>query len=222
MQRDRCQECALVHGFLERTGCELCRESTHGGRLVCDLTRAAQSEVVSFECHGFQPRLSIVGEGAEAARSEAEEKRLETNPLAHQLAIAKLMKSDEVQYQKALALQQLTRNPDEVIVGIRLHYIWNTAERRPLFDRETHAGPMHDIVGGIELPSLLHARLLWLARDHLHVYCEIDELVAPDTIARGLKAVTEQKVQAELADVAALLGDGGRVWDDEYFAETVG
>jgi hypothetical protein len=35
-------------------------------------------------------------------------------------------------------------------------------------------------------------------------------------------AATEQKVRAELPDVAAQVADRGRVWDTEYYVETVG
>ena len=57
------------------------------------------------------------------------------NRKSHHKAIQEIMASDKVKYQKALALQKLNRDPDEIFSLIRHHLAWNMRHRKPLFDR---------------------------------------------------------------------------------------
>ncbi len=76
----------------------------------------------------------------------------------------KLLDSDKIKYQRALALQRLSREPDSVFIELKYHSAWNVIYRKPVF---AHPANIFDyvsdtflkcseIVGGF-------VDLLWLA-----------------------------------------------------------
>ena len=62
-------------------------------------------------------------------------------------------------------------------------------------------------------------QLLWLAPDHLHVYCESDGTASPEEIVVHLKRASEMTLVAELESA---LPDGMNpqmLWDKSYLME---
>jgi REP element-mobilizing transposase RayT len=143
--------------------------------------------------------------------------------LARQLKRLEALHADKIPYRRALAQQQLARDPDAVIIELKFHYAWNVSNRRPLFANGTNTvGYLSDILLTASLPSVLHTGLLWLAPDHIHVYCESDGQDSPENIVRRLKHLSEQGLLAQFTDIAETLGVNGCLWDEGYFVETLG
>ena len=61
-------------------------------------------------------------------------------------------------------------------------------------------------IGNAELPSVRRAGLLWLAPDHVHVYCEADGERSAHDIALGLKDILERGFAGELPGLARDFG----------------
>jgi REP element-mobilizing transposase RayT len=163
--------------------------------------------------------MSIITAAGEATPGKPASSRGE-GVLARQL---KQLHADKLQYRRALALQQLARDPDAVIIELKFHYAWNVSDRRPLFaDSADYVGCLSEILLSASLPSVLCAGLLWLAPDHIHGYCESDGQDSPENIVRGLKRLLEQGVLAQFTHIAEALGPNGRLWDAGYFVETLG
>jgi REP element-mobilizing transposase RayT len=119
------------------------------------------------------PTLEVIGSKKEDPSNVR--KPVKGNVLAEQLAIIKLMNSDKIRYQKAWALQQPEKDPDAIIVDLKFHYAWNVKGRRCLFTKsEEYFSRIYDAFSKNSIPSVLRAQLLWLAPEHVHVYCEAD------------------------------------------------
>lgn len=128
-----------------------------------------------------------------------------------------LLNSDRLQYDRALAVQRLQRNPYAIYAELKYHVAWNAVSRKPLFINPAEAaGALNNIfmtcsglIGGF-------ASLLWLASDHIHLYTKSDGEKSVDSIVRHLKRLSA-KALYELAGTA-----NRKVWDNVYFVETLG
>ncbi len=210
----KCPECAksskpFIHGQ-----CILCQNIGFQEEVLCYLNQSTQ-DTTSFECHAFQPVLKLVTPSGQETRSEPRVK-------SREIPLERLLDSDKLKYQRALALQKLARNPDDVMIIAKYHFVWNVAGRRPTFSEPTNtlgvvSGAIMDCseaVGGF-------AELLRLAPDHIHVYVESDGEVSPDNIAQKLKRLSETRILERFPDLTAFSEAENRLWDGAYFVETL-
>jgi len=215
----RCQQCGKSQGSPIPNNCRLCADLNFSETILCELNRSVQQGGDTFKCDAFRPPMSVITAAGEATPGKLASSRGET-VLARQL---KKLHADKLQYRRALALQQLARDPDAAIIELKFHYAWNTSDRRPLFaDSANYVDWLSEILLSASMPSVLCAGLLWLAPDHIHVYCESDGQDSPENIVDGLKHLLEQGVSARFSDNAKALAAIGRLWDDGYFVETIG
>ena len=166
----KCLECTKFYRYQLHAGCRVCREFGLDETLLCDLNRMIQKPD-PFHCHAFQPRLRLAGSSGGVQPTKPR-----STSLRSQLQfIRDFLKSDKIKYQKALALQKLEQDPDEIIVNLKYHLLWNTAHRRPVFTPpKTYFENLVDLFldfGGLVGGS---AALMWLAPDHVHIYLETD------------------------------------------------
>jgi len=183
--------------------------------VFCYLNRSTQNPIF-FECHAFQPLLKLIA-------SSGQETRPELKIQSAEITLEKLLNSDRVKYQRALALQKLARNPDDVMLNIKYHFAWNVVSRRPVFSKPTSAidfisntiTTFSEEVGGF-------ACLLWLAPDHIHLYVESDGKVSPDDMAQKMKQLSEKPILERFPDLIASSEAERRLWDEAYFVETIG
>jgi len=163
----KCLECVrsskpFIHGR-----CSFCQGLSFQEEVFCSLNRSTQNPSF-FECHAFQPLLKQVASSDQEARTEPKTQ-------SEEVTLKKLLDSDKMKYQRALALQKLTRNPEDVILEIKYHFAWNVVGRRPVFADYANiidfitdtVSTCSDAVGGF-------ASLLCLAPDHIHFYVESD------------------------------------------------
>jgi putative transposase len=214
----KCLECDKYYRSRPITGCRVCRELEFEEGILCDLNRAIQDSP-HFFCHAFHPRLHLAG--------QAEDTLLSSPALADRKSrhksIQEIMASDKFKYQKALALQQLNRDPDGFFVELKYHLAWNVRHRKPIFAPEkeyldfvidTLLG-CGDLVGGV-------VRLLWLAPDHLHLYIESDGGKSLESIIRRLKSFLNKTILSKFPMLKKGLDKGSTFWDKAYFTETLG
>ena len=211
----KCQECIksskpFIHGR-----CGICQDLSFQEEVLCYLNRSIQNPDF-LECHAFQPLLKLVA-------SPGQEIRLEPKAQVAEVTLEKLLDSDKIKYQRALALQELARNPDDVMIRIKYHFAWNVVGRRPAFAEPATVIDLisdtitacSDAVGGF-------ACLLWLAPDHIHVYVESDGEVSPDNMAQKLKQLLETAILAQFSHLIGSQEVEKRLWDEAYFVETIG
>ena len=140
-----------------------------------------------------------------------------------EITLEKLLDSDKVKYQRALALQKLARNPDDVILDIKYHFAWNVIERRAAFAEPTRMIDfIRDAITTCSVAVGGVTWLLWLAPDHIHLYAQSDGEVSPDIIAQKLKRLSEAQILERFPDLIAALGVETGLWDEAYFVETIG
>ncbi len=215
----RCQQCTKSQGGPISSNCPLCSDLDFSETILCELNRSVQQVENEFKCDAFRPRMSLITAAGEATPGKPASTRGES-VLPTQL---EKLRADKLQYRSALAQQQLGRDPDAIITELKFHYAWNVSDRRPLFADCTHyVGCLSDILLTASLPSVLHTGLLWLAPDHIHVYCQSDGQDSPENIVRGLKHLSERGLLAQFTDIVEALGVNGRLWDEGYFVETLG
>jgi len=211
----KCQECIKSSKQFIHGRCSFCQNLSFQEEVLCYLSRSTQNSDF-FECHAFQPLLKLVV-------SPGEEIQPEPKGQPAEISLEKLLDSDKVKYQRALALQKLARNPDDVMIQIKYHFAWNVVGRRPVFAEPATTIDLindtittcSDAVGGF-------ASLLWLAPDHIHVYVESDGEVSPDNMAQKLKQLLEIAILERLPDLVASPEVEKRLWDEAYFVETIG
>ncbi len=222
MLPNQCLKCAKNKKVPTHTSCRVCTTTDFDETILCDLNRSVQEEADEFECHAFQPTLEVVG-STKQIDPEENGRQDSHNTLADQLAILKLMNSDKIQYQKAWTLQQLEKDPGATIVRLKFHYAWNVKGRRCLFAKsEEYFNQIHDAFSKFSLPSVQRTQLLWLAPDHVHVYCEADGERSAEEILIDLKELFEQELFKQFPDLAEELNQYETFWDEEYFVETIG
>ncbi len=211
----KCRDCAKTSKPFIHGTCSFCQDVSFEEEILCELNRSTQDPTF-FECHAFQPLLKLVA-------SSGQETRPEPRFQSAEIDFEKRLDSDRLKYQRALALQKLARNPDDVMLEIKLHFAWNVIGRRPVF---AEPAPMIDFirdsimscseaVGGF-------ATVLWLAPDHIHIYVESDGEVSPDNMAQKLKRLSEAAILERFPDLMASLEGEKGLWDEAYFAGTIG
>jgi REP element-mobilizing transposase RayT len=211
----KCLECAksskpFIHGR-----CSFCQGLSFQEKVFCDLNRSIQNPIF-FECHAFQPLLKLVA-------PSGQETWPEPNVRSEKIIIEKLLDSDKVKYQRALALQRLTRNPDDVMLDIKYHFAWNVIGRKSAF---AEPAPMVDFISNT-FTTCSEAvggftSLLWLAPDHIHLCVESDGAVSPDNMAQKLKRLSEAPILERFPDLIASPDVETGLWDEAYFVETIG
>jgi len=211
----KCQECAksskpFIHGR-----CSFCQDLSFQEEVLCYLNRSTQSPT-SFECHAFQPLLKLVTPSGLETRPEAKARSVE-------ITFEKLLDSEKVKYQRALALQKLARNPNDVMLEIKYHFAWNVVGRRPAFaEPATTIDFISDTIANCSEEVGGFASLLWLAPDHIHLYVESDGEVSPDNMAQELKRLSEAPILERFRDFISSPDVETGLWDEAYFVETIG
>ena len=214
----KCQECAKSSRSMIHGKCSFCQNLEFQENVLCHLNRCIQNPAV-FECYAFQPALKLVGSSDQEILSSPN--CIKDN--SPQNGFQKLLDSDKIKYQRALALQRLGRDPDSVFVDFKYHFAWNVIYRKPVFALPANIfdfvsdtfSKCSEIVGGF-------VDLLWLAPDHLHLYVESDGSNSVETIAQEMKRVSAAAILAEFSDLKASLGAQKDLWDKAYFVESIG
>jgi REP element-mobilizing transposase RayT len=186
--------------------------------ILCDLNRSAQS-LKGFECFQFQPALKPVAPTVIGIETLPEGQKDEARTDNFQASL----NSDKLQYQRTLAVQRLQRNPDAVFLDLKYHLAWNVTARKPLFTNpENDINSIQDafstctsLVGGF-------VSLLWLAPDHIHLYVESDGENSVDTVVRKLKRVSKAAIKRNRSKQEVSHKADRIIWDNAYFAETIG
>lgn len=212
---EKCRECAkssrpFIHGR-----CGFCQSLGFEEEVFCYLNQSSQN-ASSFECHAFQPVLKLAGK-------HARETRPDPGIQSAEISLERILNSDRVKYQRALALQKLARDPNDVILDIKYHFAWNVAGRRQAFIRPDF---MIEFINNIFTSCSKavggFAAVLWLAPDHIHIYVESDGTVSPDKMAKKLKQVSEKPILEKLHDIMASSEATTGLWDESYFVGTIG
>ncbi|MBW2739771.1 MAG: transposase [Deltaproteobacteria bacterium] len=214
----KCRECAKLFRSMIHGKCSFCHDLEFQENVLCHLNRCIQNPAV-FECYAFQPALKLVGSSDREIPSSPD--CIKDN--SPQNGFHELLDSDKIKYQRALALQRLSRDPDSVFVDFKYHFAWNVIYRKPVFARPAKFfdfvcdtfSKCSEIVGGL-------VDLRWLAPDHLHLYVESDGSNSVETIAQEMKRVSAAAILAEFGDLKASLDAQKELWDKAYFVETIG
>ena len=211
----KCLECAKSSKPFIDGRCSFCQDLSFQEEVLCDLNRSTQNPTF-FECHAFQPLLKLVTPSGQVPRPEAKAQSAE-------ITFERLLDSDKVKYQRALALQKLARNPDDVMLEIKYHFAWNVVGRRPAFaEPATTIDFISDTITNCSEAVGGFASLLWLAPDHIHLYVESDGEISPDNIAQKLKHLSEVSILERFPDLITSPEVETGLWDEAYFVETIG
>jgi len=213
-----CLECARFDDARIRKDCRVCHDMAFRESILCDMNRSVQ-ETADFQCHAFLPVLRLVGGfdkdmPGQDGGSGVPPKRESFKELFH---------SDKVKYERALALQKLSRDPDSVIVQLRYHFVWNVSHRTPVFvPANAFVSFVHDTFLGCSEGAGGFVHLVYLAPDHVHVYVESDGERSVEDMVHDIKKVSAKAIQEEFSSLQGMLGEVVGLWDDAYFVETVG
>lgn len=207
----RCQTCSKSQGHPVHPSCEFCTHVVFNEQILCDLNREVQPQDDGFTCHAFQPKLKLITPDGEVEPRPGHQERL----LAQRAERLKRNAASSESYNKSLAVQQAQRHPDDVIVQLKFHSVWNVTQRKPIFaDGSAPIEQLMEALANSSIPSVTFAGLLWLAVDHIHVYFESDGERSPVSIINDLKGISAKIIANQSA-----VPDGP--WDKAYFVETI-
>jgi REP element-mobilizing transposase RayT len=137
--------------------------------------------------------------------------------------VTKFLHSDRIKYKKALALQNLNSDPDEVFVDIKYHFAWNVTKRLPVFRPNSHiTGFVHGKLMEYSEKVGCLVDLLWLAPDHVHLYVNSDGKDSVETLVQGIKRFSRDPLIHELTRLEGEADPKSDLWDEAYFSETIG
>ena len=214
----KCGECAKSKVSRFHAKCHFCRELEFQESVLCDLNRCIQ-DITNFQCHAFKPILKLVSssEKRTIGRFDRPQKHLKKK------SYLRLFHSDKIKYERALALQKLGRDPDNVYVQLKYHLSWNVFLRRAVFS------PANDFIDFVHDTFLRCSELtggfvdlLYLAPDHIHLYVESDGGLPVEEIIHRIKRFSNNAILEKLPIIRDKLSGDTEIWDEAYFVETIG
>ena len=214
----KCRECARSKISHPHQKCRFCGELEFEESVLCDLNRCIQEEA-NFSCHAFQPILKLV-----SAPENKDAEQHDASPIRNKKeSYLRLFDSDKIKYERALALQRLSRNPDDVYVLLKYHFAWNVTQRMPVFN------PINNFMNFVHDTFLVCSErvggfvdLLYLAPDHVHLYVESDGELSVEEMVHKIKRFSNNAILKEFPSVRDKLGGNTEIWDEAYFVETIG
>jgi len=214
----KCMECAKSKMSHFHRKCRFCNELGFEESVLCELNRCIQSRP-DFECHAFQPMLKLVSPLKNKAPRFDDNSTREIK----EKFFLDLLNSDKINYERALALQKLARDPDGVYMQLKYHFAWNVSLRRSVF---SPANDVFDFVSDTFLkcsePAGGFVDLLYLAPDHIHLYVESDGELSIEEIVHRIKQFSNNAILEKFPLLRDKLGGNTEIWDEAYFTETIG
>ena len=214
----KCQKCHKTAVSSIHKKCRFCQDIKFEEEILCELNRCLQRPS-EFKCHAFQPVLKLVDSLDPKDQKSPANSRENPRPES----IKKFLQSDKVKYQRALAVQRLTDDPDEVFLNIKYHFAWNAIHRRPFLTSNTN---IIDLIydSFFRCSELIRelVNVLWLAPDHIHIYVEADGERSVEEIVQEIKRVSQEILFTEHSNTIEELQLDNHIWDEAYFAETLG
>ena len=215
---ERCKQCAKSSGPILNRQCKLCQELKFDESALCDLNRLMQSPH-NFKCHAYQPVLTI----AKPSETKIPDFSGGLKEIDRQESFLNYLRSDKIKYEKALALQKLNNDPDGVFMEVKYHFAWNVIHRKPVFRLSSD---IFDFIyeRSMKCSELVRGfvSLLWLAPDHIHLYVESDGEISVETMVHEIKEYLKTDIISEQTAIKDELGTKSIIWDETYFAETIG
>lgn len=214
----KCRECAKSKVSRFHRKCHFCRDLKFQESVLCDLNRCIQ-DMTDFRCHAFEPILEMVSLSKDSVIGPPDRpsKRLQKK------SDLRLFRSDKIEYERALALQKLGRDPDSVYAQLKYHLSWNVTHRMPVFN------PINDFFSFAHDTFLLCSEkvngfvdLLYLAPDHVHLYSESDGELSVEEMVHRIKRFSNNAILKKYPFVREKFIKDAEIWDEAYFAETVG
>jgi REP element-mobilizing transposase RayT len=210
---EKCRECRKFNRPISHGKCTFCKNLGFQEGILCELNRRVQ-DPKNFECFAFTPMLKLVGSTKQV---ESFVSNLSTKQFQ------KFFESDRFKYQRALAVQKLKDDPDAVLINIKYHFAWNVIHRKSSFsDPENTFNTIDGALFECGLSVGSFVSLLWLAPDHVHIYVESDGEKSVETIAQKIKRLSETLIVEKASDILPNSVAGNDLWDNAYFAETIG
>ena len=208
----KCQGCSRGISETANPKCAFCLDIKLHEEILCDLNRCVQ-DPVDIKCFAYHPKLELI------TPSRRKKPVLSNNPTK---TIDKLLNFDKTKYERALALQKLNRNPDDIFGNIKYHLMWNVVYRYPVFNSIDDSDFIHSIF--LECSELAGGlvNLLYLAPDHVHIYVESDIEKSIEEIAQKIKQFSQKAILTKFPDIRDKLFGTDEIWDKAYFAQTVG
>ena len=211
----KCEKCSKSFIVRYHSKCSFCQDMEFEEGILCELNRAVQ-EFDNFKCHAFEPKLKIVN-------SEKQVKKPPPPPFnLKQEQFSGFLNTDKIKYQRALALQKLNNDPEGIFIQLKYHISWNVCNRIPLFIKSAILFEPISLIfyqSSEIADSLVH--LLYLARDHVHLFLESDGEQSVEEMVNKIKKHTEEKIIKEYPIIKEKSGSNNGIWDNAYFAQTV-
>jgi REP element-mobilizing transposase RayT len=199
-----CLNCLKYSNETFVLACESCEKLQFPEKILCDITRL-NIRHDSFECDAFKPKLSLTQKGEKTDLDSIQEfdknKSQREKWIASYILQQHKLNPDQIQFKLKYHLELITKNRISLFLDM---YFQSFSE---IFDRAAKSFPGTDV------------DIMWLASDHLHLYLDSTPDYAIDEIIQSVIKKSEFEIFNRFPD---LQKETKKVWNRDYFVETVG
>lgn len=212
----KCKKCSKLDLLRSFRSCDTCQRLEFEENIFCDLNRAVQ-DLNDFKCSAFEPKFKVINSAIKTKGSNSP-------PLQTGIKkpYEKILNSDKIKYERALALQRLKRDPDTVFMQLKYHFAWNTIYRSRIFRDDNSM--IETAIGLFDESSQVDndfVHLLFLAPDHVHLLVESNGELSVEELIIRIKEYTCNGLLKKYPKLKDSI-DNDSIWDEGYFVETLG
>ena len=108
------------------------------------------------------------------------------------------------------------------VYNVNYHLIWCTKYRRECFNTDALVDEMKSIILNIAKISDIEIKEMEVMPDHIHLFIDCPQTVAPCEIVRTLKSLSAIALFKEFPHLKKFYARCGVLWSRGYFISTVG
>jgi len=205
--------CETCHKFLNQKSlknCDFCARLNFPEDILCQLTRSEAEGSILSECGAFRQKLILLDKDKSGKSIEAET-----------INDDNFVSSDKAKWFEAYAKQQLQADSDQMYFKLRFHICLVTNKRNKIFSSANeYIAKMTDIfnqIGGMFEQT--QVEILYLSEDHIHLYTDTTPDYSIDEIINRVISNSEQEI---LSVFSELRSKYKKIWENNYFAESIG
>lgn len=213
----KCKKCSKFDIIKSHKHCDTCQRLEFEEDIFCDLNRVVQ-DLNSFKCSAFEPRFKVINSSIKPEASDGPQLKANKS-----IPYKRLLNSDKIKYERAFALQGLRRHPDAVISQVKYHFAWNVIYRSRIFrDDQNMIQTTINLFNESRLVVKDFVHLIFIAPDHVHVLVESNGELPVEELVKKIKEHTCNGLYKKYPGLKKKQIDNDSIWDDGYFAETIG
>ncbi|RTZ63437.1 MAG: hypothetical protein DSZ29_06900 [Aquificaceae bacterium] len=210
-----CNKCYKYHHNIISKDCSICQKLAFEETILCSLLQTTENDS-EIDCFSYRPNLSII-DSAHNEKFDTVLRDEKGNNEDDKWSDNNFQLSNKHKWLKALALQKLSSNPDQIITDLNFHICLITKAREPLFvDTDIDLSSMFSGSGALFDG---HLEVLAYGKDHIHLYATTSPDYSLDDVVNKTLSFAMPKIKEAYP---SFFNKNDTLFETVYFAETIG